>query len=58
MAQRAERPAYKELEVILRAVPWSMTSKPIGERLAYEAQFVRASLDSLPQQQKLRDGGE
>ena len=28
----------------------------IGERLAYEAQFVRKSLDPLPQQQKLDKG--
>ncbi|PRW56761.1 AAA+-type ATPase (ISS) [Chlorella sorokiniana] len=53
VAQLAERPSYKELEGILRGVEWSMSSKPIGERLAYEAQFVRKSLDPLPRQQQL-----
>lgn len=53
VAQLAERPPYKELESILRKVDWSMSSKPIGERLAFEAQFVRKSLDPLPKQQQL-----
>lgn len=53
VAQREARPAYKELEAVLRGVEWSMSSKPIGERLAYEARWTQKSLDPLPQQQKL-----
>ena len=49
MAQREQRPSYKELEALLRGVGWSMSSKPLGERLQYEAAFLRKSLDS-PQQ--------
>lgn len=55
MAQLEERPAYRKLEGIMRAVPWSMSSKPLGERLAWEAQFVRRSLGPLPDSQKLDD---
>ena len=46
MAQRDSRPSYAELEAVLRKVEWSMSSKPLGERLQYEAQWVRRSLDS------------
>ncbi|PSC69812.1 AAA+-type ATPase (ISS) [Micractinium conductrix] len=59
VAQRPQQPTYKELEVLLRSVPWSMSSKPLGERLQYEAKFIRASLDPLPRDQQLPpDGGQ
>ena len=48
VAQRAERPDYRELEAILRGVSWSMSSKPLADRLQYEAAFLQNSLK--PQQ--------
>lgn len=48
VAQLAERPSYKELESLLRAVPWSMGAKPLAERLKYEAQFLRSSTPEGP----------
>eukprot|EP00887_Chlorella_sp_A99_P004591 scaffold4.g4591.t1 len=52
VAQLAERPSYKELESLLRAVPWSMGAKPLAERLKYEAQFLRSStLEGPPRRQ-------
>ena len=32
-------------------------AQPIGERLAWEAQFVRRSLEAVPQSQALKDDG-
>lgn len=59
VAQLPQRPAYKELEAILRGVSWSMSSKPLGERLQYEAAFMQNSLKPLPQDQQLPpDGGK
>jgi len=59
VAQREQQPSYKELEGILRGVEWSMSSKPLAERLQAEAQFLRTSLDSLPASQQLPpDGGQ
>lgn len=52
VAQRVERPSYKELEAVLRGVEWSMSSKPLGERLQYEAAFINNSLKTPPQQQQ------
>lgn len=51
VAQREQRPSYKELEALMRGVDWSMSSKPLGERLQYEAAFLRKSLDSNSSQQ-------
>lgn len=57
VAQRAQQPSYRELEGILRGVEWSMSSKPLGERLQYEAAFIKKSLDPLPSEQQLPPGG-
>ena len=44
VAQRAQRPDYRELEAILRGVTWSMSSKPLADRLQYEAAFLQKSM--------------
>lgn len=56
VARTEARPSYKQLEAILRGVEWSMSSKPIGERLAYEARWTQRSLESLPESQRFKDG--
>jgi hypothetical protein len=48
VARREQRPSYRDLEGVLRGTPWSMSAKPLGERLRYEAQWVRRSLDPPP----------
>ena len=54
VSREAERPSYRELEALLRRVPWSMSSKPLAERLQYEAAFMRGrALDPPPPQQQL-----
>lgn len=58
VAQRESEPSYRELEGILRGVPWSMSSKPLAERLQYEAAFLKKSLEALPQDQQLPPGGQ
>lgn len=58
VAQRPSQPSYRELEGVLRSVPWSMSSKPLAERLQYEAAFLKKSLGALPQDQQLPPGGQ
>ena len=44
--QAPVRPSYKELELLLRTLPWSMSSKPLGERIAAEARFMQNSIEA------------
>lgn len=46
--QSETEPTYKEVESVLRKLPWTMSSKGLLERIQAEAEFNRKSLDSLP----------
>ena len=48
VARLPEPPSYKELEGVLRGVEWSMSRKPLPERLALEARFLRESALAPP----------
>lgn len=47
-----EAPSYSQMESVLRALPWSQSSKPLLERVNAEMQFLRNSLDTPPQRQQ------
>lgn len=42
------QPSYNEVENALRALPWTMSSKGLLDRIQAEAEFNRRSLESLP----------
>jgi hypothetical protein len=44
------KPTYKEVESVLRKLPWTMSSKGLLDRIQAEAEFNRKSLESLPPQ--------
>jgi len=46
--QSETEPTYREVESVLRKLPWTMSSKGLLERIQAEAEFNRQSLDSLP----------
>lgn len=52
--QQAERPSYGELEKLLRSLPWTISSKPLGERLQYEAAMMRSTMRP-PRDQEFRE---
>ena len=56
VARSEERPAYRKIEATLRGLPWAMSSKPLAERLQYEARFIQDSLNTpqVSQQQQQR----
>lgn len=48
VARLPAAPSYRELEALLRGVEWSMSRKPLPERLALEARFLRDSALAPP----------
>lgn len=46
--QQDTRPSYKEIEALLRSLPWTMSSKPLLERVQSEAAFIQRTLEPPP----------
>ena len=47
---QATRPSYKEIEALLRTLPWTKSSMPLLERVQSEARFIQSTLEPPPGQ--------